>query len=298
MSERQTKRLAAHTTRLRKQAANPPDRAFVSTQYTVQFRHAARLKWKIEPQPNYSILVLLHGDAIAQVSSQEVRLASGDALLCDPGTEARAIGRDVNYLTFTVSPAFVFDFAARTRMSLSGTVVAFREPFVRGDPKMLRIVSDIATELTANQAGREVLIAALMDQLAVHLLRDHSNIRRSNELELSRVGLVDRRIRRAVELMQANLDRELPLKEIASAAYLSSFHFARLFKKVTGTSPHAYLGTLRIERARAMLADTDLSISEIGTRVGYSSSSHFTKAFRDATGLAPRAFRSAIITRR
>src|ERR1051325_8956198 len=69
-----------------------------------------------------------------------------------------------------------------------------------------------------------------------------------------RVGLVDRRIRRAVELMHAQLHEDMPLEEMAAAAFLSPFHFARLFKKVTGTTPHAYLAALRLERARTLPA--------------------------------------------
>ena len=65
------------------------------------------------------------------------------------------------------------------------------------------------------------------------------------ELELSRVGLIDRRIRRSVELMHAQLDQDLSLKEIAAASYLSPFHFVRVFKKLTGTTPHAYLAGIR-----------------------------------------------------
>jgi AraC family transcriptional regulator len=149
--------------------------------------------------------------------------------------------------------------------------------------------------LTAEEPGQEIVVAALVEQLTVHLLRHHTNVRRSDELELSRVGLVDRRIRRAVELMHAHLDRELPLEEIASAAYLSPFHFARLFKKLTGASPHAYLATLRVERAQTLLAETDLSIAAVSARVGYASPSHFTKAFHQAVGLTPRAFRAAIV---
>ncbi|HEY0385421.1 MAG TPA: helix-turn-helix domain-containing protein, partial [Pyrinomonadaceae bacterium] len=133
------------------------------------------------------------------------------------------------------------------------------------------------------------------EQTMVELLRHHTNMRRSPELELSRAGLVDRRIRRAVELMQARLEENLPLEEIAGAAYLSPFHFSRLFKKLTGTTPHAYLATLRAARAQTLLADTDLSITQISSRVGYESPSHFAKAFRQATGLSPRDFRNAII---
>ena len=133
--------------------------------------------------------------------------------------------------------------------------------------------------------------------MLVHLLRRHSGVKRSEQIELSRAGLVDRRVRRAVELMHAHLDRELPLEEIAAAAHLSPFHFARLFKKLTGAAPHAYLAALRAARARHLLAETDLSVTEVGARVGYMSSSHFAKAFRQATGISPSAYRKALVPR-
>jgi AraC family transcriptional regulator len=114
-------------------------------------------------------------------------------------------------------------------------------------------------------------------------------------MELSRAGLVDRRIRLAVELMHAHMSRELSLEEIAAAAHLSPFHFSRLFKKLTGSTPHAYLASLRAARARDLLAETDLSVTEVGARVGYMSSSHFSKAFRQSTGISPSAYRKALV---
>jgi AraC family transcriptional regulator len=95
--------------------------------------------------------------------------------------------------------------------------------------------------------------------------------------------------------MHAHMHRDLALEEIASAAHLSPFHFARLFKKLTGATPHAYLAGLRATRAQALLAETDLPVTEVGARVGYMSSSHFARAFRQATGLSPRAYRKALV---
>jgi len=189
----------------------------------------------------------------------------------------------------------VLDCAVRTRLVHAGARVAFRASVVEQDERLARLARDIADELLQEEAGQEMVVAALLEQTIIHLLRHHANVRRSDELELSRVGLVDRRIRRAVELMHAHLDRDLPLEEIAAAAYLSPFHFARFFKKVTGASPHAYLATLRVARAQTLLAETDLSVTEVSARVGYSSPSHFTKAFRQATGLTPSAFRNALV---
>ena len=96
--------------------------------------------------------------------------------------------------------------------------------------------------------------------------------------------------------MHTQLDQDLTLKALAAASYLSPFHFARLFKKLTGASPHNYLAGIRAARAQLLLAETDLSVTEIGTRVGYLSGSHFTKAFRIATGTTPREFRKGLIS--
>ncbi|HEY0005544.1 MAG TPA: helix-turn-helix domain-containing protein [Pyrinomonadaceae bacterium] len=272
------------------------DRIFLRPQYSLLSRRSRRMRWTSEPRADYAALFLLAGEADYETGPDTGRLAEGDALLLDPGTAAHASAQQqTEYLSLIIAPSLMLDCAARTRLVAPGSSVSFRFPVVEQDRRLARLSADLAEELWQEEAGQEMVIAALVEQLMVHLLRHHSNIRRSAELELSRVGLVDRRIRRAVELMHARLDRELPLEEIAAAAYLSPFHFARLFKKLTGASPHAYLATLRTARAQTLLAETDLSITEISTRVGYSSPSHFTKAFRQATGLTPRAFRAAII---
>ena len=198
-------------------------------------------------------------------------------------------------LLITLSPVFVLDCAARARLTRSDSVVTFRAPAVGRDERLARLARDLAEELLEEAAGQELVVGALVEHALVQLLRRYANVRRSESLELSRVGLVDRRLRLAVELMHAHLDRDLPLEEIAEAAHLSPFHFARLFKKLTGATPHAYLASLRAARARELLAETDLSVTEVGARVGYMSSSHFAKAFRRATGLSPRAYRNALV---
>jgi AraC family transcriptional regulator len=285
----------------RQSSASQLDRVFVRPEYALHYRRAvARVAWASEARADYVALFLLDGRLPVRAGSESFELEARGALLLDPGASATATTAarsNAEYLAITLSPAFMLDSAARTGVIGAGSTVSFRSSVVQRDEKLLRLAVDVAGELTRAEAGQEVVIAALMEQLVVHLLRHHSNVRRSDELELSRVGLVDRRIRRAIELMHAHMSRELPLEEIAAAAFLSPFHLARLFKKLTGASPHAYLATLRVESAQRLLAETDLSISEVSARVGYSSPSHFTKAFRQATGLAPRAFRAAIVSR-
>ena len=242
------------------------------------------------------MLFLLAGSLTCQSENGGQRLEANQSLLLEPGSKTSAAGHNVESLLVTFAPALIIDYASRARLvSGEGSAPAFNEAVIDDDKRLVQLLTDLSEELAAEEAGKEIIIDALTEQTAVHLLRRHSKMRRSAELELSRVGLVDRRIRRAVEYMQAHLDQELPLKEIAAASYLSPYHFARLFKKLTGATPHGYLAALRTTQAKSLLAETDLSISAISVRVGYASPSHFTRAFRQATGLTPRAFRAALV---
>jgi AraC family transcriptional regulator len=270
------------------------DKVLVGEHCTLHYGRARALRWTSEASPAYGVLLLLGGTLRWRAGARAGELASPAALLSAPGDAVEASGAHAETVSLSIAPAYVLDCAVRARLTRDDALVTFTSAGVR-DERLARLARDISEELREAETGQELVVAALVEQLVVRLLRRHANVRRAGGLELTRAGLVDRRVRRAVELMHAHMERELPLEELASAAYLSPFHFARLFKKVTGASPHAYLAALRIERARSLLATTDLSITGIATRVGYSSSSHFSKAFRQSTGLTPRAFRAALI---
>jgi AraC family transcriptional regulator len=276
---------------------NQSDRVFLRPQYVAHYRRAQRTRLRLEASAGYTALFLLNGSLTCALGDDTIQLAATEALLLDPGATSTARGSETELLLLTLSPSLLIDGAVRTRLVGAESNVVFSERVVRNNLRLARLARDLADELTEEEAGQELVVAALIEQTVVELLRHHANMRRSPELELSRVGLVDRRIRRAVELMHARLAENLPLEEIARSAHLSPFHFARLFKKLTGAAPHAYLASLRAARAQTLLAETDLSITEVAARVGYASSGHFSKAFRQSTGLTPRAFRAALVSR-
>lgn len=278
-----------------RRSPNQLDRIFLRTPYAVHYRGISRGAWTAEARPDYNCLFMLHGELKYKIGDENGVLGKQDGMLLDPGKEAHATAHDTRFLTLALASSYVLDCAARTRLIKSGAIVSFRTSVIEQGERLSRLVNDLVEEINDAEAGQEIVVAALIEQIVVQLLRHHTNVRRSDELELSRAGLVDRRIRRAVELMHAHLDRDLPLEEIAAAAYLSPFHFSRVFKKLTGATPHAYLATLRAVRAQELLAETDMSITEVSSLVGYTSPSHFTKAFRQSTGITPRAFRAALV---
>ena len=273
------------------------NRFFVSPEFSVYYRKAKQLVWQNQASSGYSLLTTLSGKIDYTVDNKRSTLDVSESVVLEPNTSVAAKGHQVELLFLTFSASLVMQDAATMQLIPPKSIVTFTREHLHTDQKLDALLAELVSELAVEKPGKEIVMRALIEQALVHILRNYSTPRLSEELELSRVGLVDRRIRRSVELMHTQLDQDLTLKELAAASYLSPFHFARLFKKLTGTSPHNYLAGVRATRAQLLLAETDLSVSEIGTRVGYLSGSHFTKAFRTATGATPREFRKGLISR-
>ena len=104
-------------------------------------------------------------------------------------------------------------------------------------------------------------------------------------------GLPAWRVRRVAEHIDRNLDKPLPLTELAAVVYMSRFHFARLFRRSTGHPPHRFVIRQRIARAREFLARPELTIAEISRRVGFRTPNHFTTMFRRVSGVTPSGYR-------
>jgi transcriptional regulator GlxA family with amidase domain len=100
-----------------------------------------------------------------------------------------------------------------------------------------------------------------------------------------------RRLLRAKDRMDAASHEAWPVQRLARVSAVSEAHFARSFKQAFGIPPHRYLLTRRIERATALLRDTNLSITEIAFQTGWESLGTFGRTFRDVTGDNPGAIR-------
>jgi transcriptional regulator GlxA family with amidase domain len=101
-----------------------------------------------------------------------------------------------------------------------------------------------------------------------------------------------RRLLRAKDRMDAASHEDWPVRRLARVSGVSEAHFARSFKQAFGVPPHRYLLTRRIERAMALLRDTDLSVTEIAFDSGWESLGTFGRTVRDVTGESPGAIRA------
>jgi AraC-like DNA-binding protein len=102
-----------------------------------------------------------------------------------------------------------------------------------------------------------------------------------------------RHLLRARDLADARYFEALDVDDLAAAAGLSRAHFSREFRRTFGVSPHAYLLTRRLERAAALLRNTDRTVAEICLDVGLTSVGSFTTSFKRAHGITPTTYRAA-----
>jgi transcriptional regulator GlxA family with amidase domain len=101
-----------------------------------------------------------------------------------------------------------------------------------------------------------------------------------------------RRLLRAKDRMDVASHEEWPVARLARVSRVSQAHFARSFRDAFGVPPHRYLLTRRIERAKALLRDTELSITDIAFQTGWKSLGTFGRIFRDITGESPGELRA------
>jgi AraC family transcriptional regulator len=108
-------------------------------------------------------------------------------------------------------------------------------------------------------------------------------------------GISGRHLRLVADYVDAHLDREIAVVELAQLVGLSEAHFARAFKQSAGQSPHRFLTERRLERSKRQLADTTDSIAQIALDCGFADQAHFARSFAQHYGSSPSALRKSFV---
>ena len=162
------------------------------------------------------------------------------------------------------------------------------------DPQVERLLLSLLSEIGTGGLGGEVYSQALATQLAIHLLREHSSLGEKAKRKVEREpkgSLSGHALKKATDYVGDNLAGDISLAEVARAANLSERHFSRLFKESTGVSPHQYVIRQRVEKARDLLASTDLPVGEVALVCGFAHQGHLARHFGRLVGVTPARFR-------
>ncbi|HEU4594686.1 MAG TPA: AraC family transcriptional regulator [Pyrinomonadaceae bacterium] len=160
------------------------------------------------------------------------------------------------------------------------------------DPQIEYICLALKAELDAGYPSGRLYGDALAAGLAARLLGKYSA--HAPATKYHNTNLPAYKLRRVTEYINDNLTENLTLAELATVAGMNPHSFSRAFKQSTGVPPHRYVSNCRVERAKALLADDELPLVEVGLSVGFQTQSHFTTLFHRLTGLTPKAFRDGM----
>lgn len=146
---------------------------------------------------------------------------------------------------------------------------------------------EILEELQRKQPNYEQICAALLLELLGLLARRVAHAQDPNLRYNDKISFT-------LQQMNREYAENRSLDDYAALCGMSKFHFLRIFKQITGTSPMEYRDKLRIEHAKILLEDLSLPVNEVGFRVGYSSPSYFCDTFRKKTGTSPSRYRKSL----
>jgi two-component system response regulator YesN len=152
-----------------------------------------------------------------------------------------------------------------------------KKPF-NNDELLRRINFCLSLNIIEQARDRKVLTNEA-DEVAADFVSRTTNGRKNHNLQ------------QAIKYIHNNFSTNISLDRVAGTAGISKYHFCRLFKELTGMTYLSYVNRVRIEQAKKLLNDEELSITDTGYAVGYSDLTHFERIFKKLTGTTPSQYR-------
>jgi AraC family transcriptional regulator len=160
------------------------------------------------------------------------------------------------------------------------------------DARLSAMVAAVHAEMVAGFPSGRLFLDSVEQAMAIALV---GHAVRHRPVQISRGGLGPARLRRIKELVDAKMENELSLDEMAQSVGLSTAHFARMFRKSTGETPHQFVLRQRLERAKAMLRAPHARVLDVAVACGFKTQQHFAQVFRDLWGVSPTEYRQALV---
>ncbi len=160
--------------------------------------------------------------------------------------------------------------------------------FLARNDRVAQLTAMMVAEIQNPGFGSDLVVDGLTRTIANLLSRCDP---RAIEPPSQRIRLTPAKLRRVSDHVEAHLDRQISLDEMAALVGLSPFHFSRMFKATVGETPARFVFSRRLNRARDLLRDGSWGLAAIALECGFASQSHFTAAFTREAGISPGRFR-------
>ena len=259
----------------------------------VTVRAATRVKYRPRPEGDpsllehshrmYQLVAVTSGKSRITLSGVAVDAAEGDVFFLAPGV--------MHTLAATVGEITTHEVRFSVSDEMAG-LLACVPTRILGDAERVRTLLDFAVEEGVDRRPHYRELVALAVESALYLLaRAHVPQLAEGVPLLSRTEGAASGIETVREYLEQNYDERITLKSLADRFSLTREHLCRSFTAAFGVSPIHYLNECRYLRACTLLAETELSVTEVAAATGYSSIHYFSRAFSSAAGVSPYEYR-------
>jgi AraC family transcriptional regulator len=215
---------------------------------------------------------------------------AGDLALCD-----RHNGEWVGLMNVPHLQLGISDAALTAATDEADGEIELRPHRKFADSRLGALVNAVHAEMLVGFPSGRLFLDSVEQAMAVALVNGQAV--RSRPVKISRGGLGSSRLRRITDLVHARLEDELGLDDLAQSVGLSTAHFARMFRKSTGETPHQFVLRNRLERAKAMLRAPNTRVLAVAVACGFKTQQHFAQVFRNVYGVSPTEYREHFLGR-
>jgi AraC family transcriptional regulator len=230
------------------------------------------------------------GFSLKDAATVKIPIAPGQAVFC-PRKEWHNVRWDegISVLSIRIPDAAIMD-AARERLTERSLEIVPTD--VVTDDRLTHLLFALDAERARGYSTGKLFVDSIETALANILLTSFNTF--TPRSIPGKGGMAPHVLRRIVEFMHANMDKQIDLKDLADCAGLSLSHFSFQFRTSTNQSPHQYMLRLRIERSKELLKDFRLSVLDVGLEVGFRNQKHFATVFRNSVGVPPSVYRTQL----
>src|SRR6267143_2915065 len=214
--------------------------------------------------------------------------AAGDLALCD-----RHVGEWVGIMATPHLQLGISDAPLMAASDGAYGEVELRAQRKFADARLGALVAAAHAEMAAGFPSGRLFLDSIEQAMAVALVNGHAV--RHRPVQIYKGGLGSARLRRIKELVHAKMEDDLSLGEMAQSVGLSTAHFARMFRKSTGQTPHQFVLRQRLGRAKAMLRAPDARVLDVAVACGFKTQQHFAQVFRGVWGVSPTEYRQDLV---
>jgi AraC family transcriptional regulator len=224
-----------------------------------------------------------------RVALEKFEYSPGELAICD-----RHIGEWVGLMNVTHLQVGIRDAALMACSDGAYGEVELRPSRKFANARLSALVTAVHAEMDAGFPSGRLFLDSVEQAIAIALVTGHAS--RHRALQIQRGGLGPARLRRVKELVHAKMEDDLSLDEMAESVGLSTAHFARMFRKSTGETPHQFVLRQRLELAKTMLRVQGARVLDVAVACGFKTQQHFAQVFRCVCGVTPTEYRQDFVT--